>query len=53
MRPQSWWAFAAGLTIGSLTIGSLTIAAAATFGSSQAQEIPACDSPVYVSWSQP
>ena len=48
MRPQSLWAFAAGLTI-----GSLTIAAAAAFGSAEAQQIPACDSPVYVSWSQP
>lgn len=37
MRPQSWWAFTAGLTI-----GSLAIAAAATFGNADAQQLPAC-----------
>ena len=47
MRPQSWWAFAAGLSI-----GALTIAAAATFGSGAAEYLPACETPVYVSWSQ-
>ena len=40
------WAFAAGLAI-----GSLAIAAAATFGSAEAQQLPACETPMYVQWS--
>ena len=44
MRPQALWAFAAGLTI-----GSLAIAAAATFGSAEAQQLPACESVVIAS----
>lgn len=39
MRPQSWWAFAAGLTV-----GSVAIALAATFGSAAEQHLPACES---------
>ena len=39
------WGFAAGLAI-----GSLAIAAAATFGSVDAQQLPACETPILVSW---
>jgi hypothetical protein len=44
MRPQPWWAFAVGLTL-----GSLAIAAAATFGSAEAQQLPACESITFAS----
>jgi hypothetical protein len=47
MRPQSWWAFAAGLSI-----GSLAIAAAATFGSAAEQHLPACETVKLVSVTQ-
>jgi hypothetical protein len=47
MRPQAYWGFAAGLTV-----GSLAIAIAATFGSAEAQQLPACETPVYASWLQ-
>jgi hypothetical protein len=43
MRPQGVWGFAAGLMV-----GSLLVAAAASFGSADAQEIPACET-VYAS----
>jgi hypothetical protein len=43
MRPQGVWGFAAGLMV-----GSLLVAAAASFGSAGAQEIPACET-VYAS----
>ena len=46
MRPQAWWGVAAGLAV-----GSLAIAAVATFGSAEAQYLPACETPVYVSWT--
>jgi len=39
LRPSTIWSFAAGLTI-----GSLGIAAAATFGTSAADQLPACAS---------
>ena len=45
MRPQAYWGFALGLTV-----GSLAIAAAATFGSGAAEHLPACETPVLVSW---
>ena len=45
MRPQGYWGFAAGLSI-----GSLAIAALAFFGSAQAQQLPACETPVSASW---
>ena len=41
MRPQGYWGFAAGLTV-----GSLAIAIAAAFGSAEAQQLPACESVV-------
>lgn len=44
MRPQSWWAFAAGLSI-----GSLAIALAATFGSAAEQHLPACETVKFIS----
>jgi hypothetical protein len=44
MRPQAWWAFAGGLAI-----GSLAIAAAATFGSAEAQQLPACETITFAS----
>jgi hypothetical protein len=47
MRPQSWWAFAAGLSI-----GSLAIAAAATFGSAAEQHLPACEVVTFASVTQ-
>ena len=45
MRPQGYWGFAAGLTV-----GSLAIAIAAAFGSAEAQQLPACETPVSASW---
>lgn len=39
------WAFAAGLMV-----GSLAIAAAATFGTQEAEQLPACETPMYVGW---
>jgi|GEM_PF-3138677 len=47
MRPQAYWGFGAGLTV-----GSLAIAIAAAFGSAEAQQLPACETPVYASWLQ-
>jgi hypothetical protein len=47
MRPQAYWGFAVGLTV-----GSLAIAAAAAFGSAEAQHLPACETPVYASLLQ-
>ena len=47
MRPSTVWGFAAGLSV-----GSLAIATVAFFGSAEAQYLPACETPVYVSWSQ-
>jgi len=44
MRPQSWWGFAAGLTV-----GSLAIAIAAAVGSTAEQHLPACETPIYAS----
>jgi len=45
MRPQGYWGFALGLTV-----GSLAIAIAAALGSAEAQQLPACETPVYASW---
>ena len=45
MRPQGYWGFAAGLTV-----GSLAIAIAAAFGSAEAQQLPACETSVSASW---
>jgi len=44
MRPQAWWGFAAGLAV-----GSLAIAFAATFGSAEAKQLPACESITFAS----
>jgi hypothetical protein len=42
------WGFAAGLAI-----GSVGIAWFATFGSAEAQHLPACETPILVSWVSP
>jgi hypothetical protein len=44
VRPQSWWAFAVGLSI-----GSLAIALAATFGSAAQEHLPACETVKFIS----
>jgi hypothetical protein len=47
MRPQGYWGFAAGLTV-----GSLAIAIAAALGSAEAQHLPACETPIFASLIQ-
>jgi len=47
MRPQAYWGFAAGLTV-----GSLAIAAAATFGSAAEQHLPACETVTFAGVTQ-
>ena len=47
MRPQGYWGFAAGLTV-----GSLAIAIAAALGSAEAQHLPACETVKLVSVTQ-
>jgi hypothetical protein len=47
MRPQAYWGFAAGLTV-----GSLAIAIAAALGSAAQQHLPACETVKLVSVTQ-